>query len=134
MSLLKRVTSPEVAEPPPESFSQCLVAGDLIFISGQIARGGDGQIEGDGTMLSQATIALGKIKALLEAAGATMDDVAKLNVYVTDITRRVEIGAARKKFFTGDFPTSTLVEVAALVEPGLLVEIEATAVHPRSRR
>lgn len=131
MSLLKRITSPVVAEPPPESFSQCLVAGNLIFISGQIARGSDGRIEGDGSMLSQATIALGKIKALLEAAGATMDDVAKLNVFVTDITRRAEIGAARKKFFNGDFPTSTLVQVAALVEPGLLVEIEATAVHPR---
>jgi len=81
-------------------------------------------------MLSQATIALGKVKALLEAAGATMADVAKLNVYVTDITKRVEIGEARRKFFSGDFPTSTLVQVAALVEPGLLIEIEATAIRP----
>jgi enamine deaminase RidA (YjgF/YER057c/UK114 family) len=132
MSLLKRVRSPEVPEPPPGSFSQCLAAGDMIFVSGQIARGADGRIEGDGTMLSQATIALGKIKALLEAAGATMDDVARLNVYVTDVTRRAEIGEARKKFFSGDFPASTLVGVAALVEPGLLVEIEATAIHRRA--
>ncbi|MGA2395007.1 MAG: RidA family protein [Candidatus Lustribacter sp.] len=131
MSLLKRVRSPEVPEPPPGSFSQCLVAGELIFVSGQIARDADGRIEGDGSMLSQATIALGKIKALLEAAGASMDDVARLNVYVTDITKRVEIGEARRKFFDGDFPASTLVQVAALVEPGLLVEIEATAIHRR---
>lgn len=132
MSLLERVRSPEVPEPPPGSFSQCLIAGEVIFISGQIARDAEGRIEGDGSMLSQATMALSKIKALLEAAGATMDDVAKLNVYVTDITKRLEIGEARRKFFSGDFPTSTLVQVAALVEPGLLVEIEATAIRRRS--
>jgi 2-iminobutanoate/2-iminopropanoate deaminase len=130
MSLLKRVTSPEVAEAPPNSFSQCLVAGDTIYVSGQLARLEDGSIGGDGSMLSQATIALGRIKALLEAAGASMDDVAKLSIYVTDITKRAEISAARQKFFTGDFPTSTLVEVSALAAPGLLVEIEAIAHHP----
>jgi 2-iminobutanoate/2-iminopropanoate deaminase len=131
MSLLKRVTSREVAEPPPKSFSQCLVAGDTIYVSGQLARLEDGSIGGDGSMLSQATIALGRIKALLEAAGASMDDVAKLTIYVTDISKRPEVSEARQKFFTGDFPTSTLVEVSALAAPGLLVEIEAIAVHPR---
>src|SRR5476651_1176078 len=103
MSLLKRITSPDVAEPPPKSFSQCLVAGDTIYVSGQLARLEDGSIGGDGSMLSQATIALGRIKALLEAAGATMDDVAKLTIYVTDISKRLEINEARQKFFTGDF-------------------------------
>jgi enamine deaminase RidA (YjgF/YER057c/UK114 family) len=132
MSLLKRITSREVAEPPPKSFSQCLVAGDTIYVSGQLARLEDGSVGGDGSMLSQATIALGRIKALLEAAGASMDDVAKLSIYVTDITKRTEISAARQKFFTGDFPTSTLVEVSALAAPGLLVEIEAVA-HVDSR-
>ena len=131
MSLLKRITSPDVAEPPPKSFSQCLVAGDTIYVSGQLARLEDGSIGGDGSMLSQATIALGRIKALLEAAGAAMDDVAKLTIYVTDISQRPEVSAARQKFFTGDFPTSTLVEVSALAAPGLLIEIEAIAVHPR---
>ena len=131
MSLLKRVHSREVAEPPPGTFSQCLVAGDTIFVSGQHAGTDGGGVGGDGTMLAQATIALGKIKALLEAAGATMADVAKLNVYVTDISGRAQIGEARRKFFTGDFPCSTLVEITALAQPGLLVEIEAVAVHPR---
>jgi 2-iminobutanoate/2-iminopropanoate deaminase len=131
MSLLKRITSREVAEPPPKSFSQCLVAGDTIYVSGQLARLEDGSVGGDGSMLSQATIALGRIKALLEAAGASMDDVAKLTIYVTDITKRPEINEARQKFFTGDFPTSTLVEVSALAGPGLLIEIEAIALHRR---
>ena len=131
MSLLKRVQSKLVDEPPPGTFSQCLVAGETIFVSGQHAGTGDGGIGGDGTILSQATIALGKIKALLEAAGATMADVAKLTVYVTDISARADISAARRKFFSGDFPCSTLVEITALAQPGLLVEIEAIAVHPR---
>jgi 2-iminobutanoate/2-iminopropanoate deaminase len=129
MSLLKRIKSRDVAEPPPGSYSQCLVAGDLIFVAGQHAGTDDGGIGGDGTMVSQATIALGKIKSLIEAAGGMMDDIAKLTVYVTDISKRPEVGEARRKFFTGDFPCSTLVEISALAQPGLLVEIEAIAVH-----
>jgi 2-iminobutanoate/2-iminopropanoate deaminase len=130
MSLLKRVRSPEVPEPPPGSFSQCLVAGDTIFISGQVARTEDGRIDGEGSMLAQATIVLGKVKALVEAAGGTMADIAKMTVFVTDISKRAEIGEARRKFFTGDFPCSTLVQVSSLVEPGLMIEIEAIAIHP----
>jgi enamine deaminase RidA (YjgF/YER057c/UK114 family) len=56
-----------------------------------------------------------------------MADVAKLTVYVTDISQKAAIGSARREFFSGDFPCSTLVEVSALAEPGLLVEIEAIA-------
>ena len=88
MSLLKRVTSSDVAEPPPGTFSQCLVAGETIYVSGQHAGTDDGGVGGDGSMLSQATIALGKIKALIEAAGGAMADIAKLTVYVTDISGR----------------------------------------------
>jgi enamine deaminase RidA (YjgF/YER057c/UK114 family) len=131
MSLLKRVHSRDVAEPPPGTFSQCLVAGDTIYVSGQHAGTDDGGVGGDGTMVSQATIALGKIAALLEAAGATMADVAKLTVYVTDIAQRAQVSEARRNFFSGDFPCSTLVEITGLAQPGLLVEIEAIAVHPR---
>jgi 2-iminobutanoate/2-iminopropanoate deaminase len=131
MSLLKRISSKDVPEPAPGTYSQCLLAGDTIYVAGQHAGTADGGVGGDGTMLSQATIAFTKIKALLEAAGAMMADVAKLTVYVTDISKRAEIGDARRKFFSGDFPCSTLVEISALAQPGLLVEIEATAVHPR---
>ncbi|MGW8542392.1 RidA family protein [Streptomyces albidoflavus] len=57
-----------------------------------------------------------------------MDDVQNLRVYLTDIQDKGEVGRARTEFFTGDFPCSTLVEVSALVEPGLTVEIEAEGV------
>ena len=132
MSLFKRVTSPAVAEPPPDTFSQCLAGGETIYVSGQHAGTADGTIEGDGTMVAQATIALSKIKALLEAAGAMMDDIIKLNVYVTDISQRAAISEARRTFFKHDFPCSTLVEIRALAQPGLLVEIDAVALHPRA--
>ena len=131
MSLLKRIQTTEVAEPPPGTFSQCLQAGDLIFVAGQTAGTADGGVGGDGTMSSQALICFTKIKALLEAAGAMMADIAKLTVFVTDISKRAEITEVRKKFFSGDFPCSTLIEISALAQPGLLIEVEAIAVHPR---
>jgi 2-iminobutanoate/2-iminopropanoate deaminase len=132
MSLLKRVHAPEIPEPPADTYSPCLMGGGMVYVAGQHAGRADGTIEGDGTMGSQAAIALQKIKLLVEAAGATMADVAKLNVYVTDISQRSGVTEARKKFFKGDFPTSTLVEISALAQPGLLVEIDAVAVHPRT--
>jgi 2-iminobutanoate/2-iminopropanoate deaminase len=129
MSLLKRIQSKDVAEPPPGTFSQCLQAGDLIFVAGQTAGTAEGGVGGDGSMSSQTLICFTKIKALLEAAGAMMADIAKLTVYVTDISKRTEITEVRKKFFSGDFPCSTLIEISALAQPGLLIEIEAIAVH-----
>jgi 2-iminobutanoate/2-iminopropanoate deaminase len=75
-----------------------------------------------------------KIRHLVEAAGGTMDDVVRQLIFVTDIARRDEILHARRHFFTGDFPASTQVEVSALAMPGLLVEIEVTAVIGSSRR
>lgn len=132
MSLLKRVRSRDVPEPPPESFSHCLIGGDTVFVSGQHAGNADGGVDGDGTMRSQATVALTKIQRLLEAAGATMADVAKLTIFVTDMSQRAGVSEARKAFFKGDFPCSTLVGITSLAQPGLLVEIEAIAVHPRT--
>jgi 2-iminobutanoate/2-iminopropanoate deaminase len=131
MSLLKRIRSDDVAEPPAGLFSQCLAGGGMIFVAGQTAGTPDGGVGGDGTVLSQATIVFGKIKALLEAAGASMADVAKLTVFVTDMSARAQIGEARRRFFSGDFPCSTLVEISALADPGYLVEIEAVALHPQ---
>jgi hypothetical protein len=66
--------------------------------------------------------------AAVEAAGGTMDNVAKLTIFVTDISKNVEVWRARKEFFSGDFPAASLVEVSALATPEILVEIEAVAV------
>jgi 2-iminobutanoate/2-iminopropanoate deaminase len=126
MATKRSVHSSEVPEPPPQTWSNCLVHGDQVFVAGMTAAFGDETAGGD-SMYEQARAIFGKIKALIEAAGAQMDDVVKVNIFVTDIKRREEVWKARAEFFTGDFPVSTLVQVAALARPELLVEIEAVA-------
>ncbi len=74
-----------------------------------------------------------KIRDLIEAAGGEMNDIVKVNFFVTDIKQREEVWRARREFFTGAFPASTLVEVAALARPDLLVEIEALAIRGAGR-
>lgn len=125
-SRITRVTSPEVPEPQPGTWSNCLVVNGIAYVAGMIARGKDGKIvEGDEYAQAQAIFA--KIKHLVEAAGGTMADVVKVTIFVTDITQREKVWKARREVFTGNFPASTLVEVAALAEPSVKVEIEAIA-------
>jgi enamine deaminase RidA (YjgF/YER057c/UK114 family) len=97
-----------------------------VFIAGMTAGDGKGGVLGDGSMYSQAKETFTKIKHLVEAAGGTMNDIIRVDIYVTDIKQREEVWKARREFFTGDFPTSTLVEVRALATPQLLVEVNAT--------
>ena len=89
------------------------------------AHDGQGHVEGGGGMYEQSMQTFGKIKHLVEAAGAAMNDIIQLNIYVTDIEQRKEVWRAREQFFTGDYPCSTLVEVSALATPALLVQINA---------
>ncbi len=129
----RRVSSPHVLEPPPQTFSRCLVVGDQVFIAGITAAGPDGIAGGD-SMEGQARAVYTRIKHLMEAAGGTMDDIVRLLTFVTDISRRDEILRVRREFFSGDYPTSTLVEVSGLVLPGLLIEVEAQAILGAGRR
>jgi 2-iminobutanoate/2-iminopropanoate deaminase len=130
---MRRVTSPSVKEAAPGTWSNCRLHGDQVFIAGMTAGDGAGGMLGDGSMYSQARETFTKIKHLMEAAGGVMNDVIRLDIYVTDITQREEVWKARKEFFTGDFPTSTLVEVRALATPRLLVEVNATGFLGGSR-
>lgn len=122
-----RVSSPQVPEPPPQTWSNCLVVGHQVFIAGMTARTGTTVVGGD-SMYEQAKAIFAKIKHLMEAAGGKMDDVVKVLIFVTDIKRREEVWKARREVFSGDFPVSTLVEARALAAPDLLVEVEATAI------
>jgi len=122
---IQRVTSPRLQEPAPGTWSNCRVHGNQVFIAGMTAGDGKGGVLGDGSMYGQAKEAFTKIKHLVEAAGGTMNDIIRVDIYVTDITRRDDVWKARREFFTGDFPTSTLVEVRALAIPQLLVEVNA---------
>ena len=125
----KRIVSDAVPEPPPGTFSNAFAVGDTIYIAGQTAGSPDGSVVGTGDVRAQTIEVFGRIKALLTAAGFTMDDVVKLTIYLTDMSTRAQVADARREFFTGDFPASTLLQVSALAQPGLLVEIEAIAVR-----
>ncbi len=122
---MQRITSDQVTEPAPETWSNCKVAGDFFQIAGMVSGYRDGAVAGGDDVYEQARLTFAKIKHLVEAAGATMDDIIKVSIFVTDISRREEVWKARREFFSGDFPCSTLVQVAALAVPGLAVEIEA---------
>lgn len=123
---IRRATSPHVTEPPAGTWSNCLVADGIAYIAGMVARGSDGKVVA-GDEYEQAKLIFTKIKNLVEAAGGAMADVVKVTIFVTDISQREQVWRARREFFTGDFPASTLVQVAALAEPSLKVEIEAVA-------
>ena len=125
-SRIARAISPEVAEPPPRTWSNCLVVDGIAYVAGMTARGKDGKVA-QGDEYEQAKIIFAKIRNLLEAAGGAMADVVKVTIFVTDITQREKVWRARSEVFTGNFPASTLVQVAALAEPALKVEIEAIA-------
>jgi enamine deaminase RidA (YjgF/YER057c/UK114 family) len=122
---IQRVSSPHVKEPAPGTWSNCRVHGNQVFVAGMTAGDGQGGVLGDGTMYSQAKETFTKIRHLIEAAGGTMNDIVRVDIYVTDIKQREEVWRARREFFTGDFPVSTLVEVRALATPQLLVEVNA---------
>ena len=128
MSQIERVHSDQVGEPPAETWSNCLRIGNQVFIAGMTARSSEFDlIEGAG-VYAQARIIFTKIKFLIEAAGGTMADIVKVNIFVTNIDQRQEVWRARREFFTGNFPVSTLVEVSALALPEMEVEVEAVAV------
>jgi enamine deaminase RidA (YjgF/YER057c/UK114 family) len=121
MSIIRAV-SPEVSEPPAGTWSNCLVAGGIAYIAGMTSRGST-----DSDEYAQAKAIFGKIRHLVEAAGGSMADIVKVTIFVTDITQREKVWQARREFFTGNFPASTLVQVAALADPSLKVEIDAVA-------
>jgi enamine deaminase RidA (YjgF/YER057c/UK114 family) len=124
---IRRVTSPAAPEPPPERWSNCLLVDGIAYVAGMVARGDDVKDLAGKDEYEQAKIIFTKIKGLIEAAGGTMADVVKIIVYVTNIKNNTKVWAARREFFKGNFPVSTLVEVRALASPEILVEIEAIA-------
>lgn len=100
----------------------------LIFLSGQLSRDADGKLVGPGDMAEQTRQAIRNMDLIMREAGGTLDDIVSIVVYTTDIRQFKEIVAARMEFFKDKLPTSTIVEVNHLADPGLLIEFQATAV------
>ena len=125
----QRISSPHVAEPPDGTWSNCLVIGDQVFIAGLVARGATFDADIETTDAYEQSVAiLTKMKHLMEEAGGCIDDVVKVLIYLTDMNDREAVWKARREFFSGDFPVSTLIEVSKLVRPELKVEIEAIGI------
>lgn len=123
-----KVTVPDVAEAAPGLWSNAIRAGDLLFISGQVARpfeGGAGMVGTD--EYEQTRQIFSRIERIVKAAGGTLEDLVKMTIYVVNIGKNTEVWRARREFFSGDFPASTLVEVRSLAKPEVLVEIESVA-------
>jgi len=99
----------------------------LIFVSGQLARDSEGKLVGAGDMAEQTRQCIRNMRTVLEAAGGTLDDIVSVVVYTTDIRQFKEIVASRMEFFRDKLPTSTIVEVNHLADPGTLIEFQAMA-------
>jgi enamine deaminase RidA (YjgF/YER057c/UK114 family) len=113
---------------PLVGFSRAVRAGDTIYVSGTVAWGDDGTLVGPGDVYAQAKQAIANIAAALAQAGASLADVVRTRIYVTNIDLWEEGVRAHREAFGSILPASTLVEVSRLATPDMLVEIEAVAV------
>lgn len=109
-------------------YSRAVRVGDLVFVSGTTATDEQGRLVGPGDVYAQTAYILSKIGAALEAAGATLADVVRTRIYVTDVIRWEEAARAHAEVFGAIRPANTLIEVSRLVGDGYLVEVEADAV------
>lgn len=113
---------------PVVGYSRAVRAGNQVFVTGTTAMGPDGKLIGAGDAYAQAVQILRNIEAVLGRAGAAMRHVVRTRIFVTDIGRWQEIGRAHREFFGDIRPCATMVEVRRLIDPEMLVEIEADAV------
>jgi enamine deaminase RidA (YjgF/YER057c/UK114 family) len=108
-------------------YSRAVRIGNVAEVSGTVSQDGD-KVIGINDPYEQTKHALAKIEAALVKAGASLHDVIRTRIYVTDISQWEEIGRAHGEFFQAIRPATTMVEVSKLISPELLVEIEATAI------
>ena len=109
-------------------FSRAVRVGDTVYVSGTVAWGEDGRFIGEGDVYAQAKQALRNIEKALQQAGASLSDVVRTRIYLTDIDRWEEAARAHAEAFAAVKPAATMVEVSRLADAAMLVEIEAVAV------
>ena len=108
-------------------YSRAIAVGDSCHVSGTTDAGTDGRSLHPGDIAAQADATLQIIATALESAGFEIADVVRTRIYVTDLSRSSKVLAVHRRWFDAVRPAATLVQVAALIDPSLLVEIEVDA-------
>jgi len=109
-------------------FSSGVKIGNLVFVSGQVAKNVKGEVVGKGDIRVQTRQCIENLQHVLEAGGATLENVVKVTVYVTDMGSLKAIHEVRAEYFKEKYPASTLVQISCLTNEEYLIEIEAIAV------
>ena len=126
--VIQRLNPPGLSTPTGYSHVVSARGGRTIYIAGQVSQDVKGQVVGEGDLPAQTRQVFANLETALKAAGATFDDVVKMNTYMRDASQLQVYRDARATYFTKALPASTLVEVSRLANPAFLIEIEVIAV------
>ncbi|MGZ8559169.1 MAG: RidA family protein [Chitinophagaceae bacterium] len=109
-------------------YSRAVKIGNIIEVTGTVAADENSLLVGNDDAYAQTKFIVEKIEKILQQAGASLKDIVRTRMFVTDISRWEEYGKAHGEFFKDIRPCTSMIEISALIEPGYLIEIEATAI------
>ena len=128
MDLFRHTNPTALSKPTGYTHVVEVIRGKTVYIAGQVAFDASGAVVGKQDFIAQTRQVMENLKAALASAGATFENVVKVNTYVTDMSQIQALREIRTSYFGANPPASTLVQVVALARPELMIEIEAVAV------